>query len=81
MSIQQRLYGAVFKADDCVFRRRHICKPQIIDGIQARLAKVCLDRFSVNGVLNAGNLHIGISIVRVAVRPQKILCNRQSMTV
>lgn len=35
--IQQWLNGAVFKADDCVFRRRHICKPQIIDGIQADL--------------------------------------------
>ena len=63
--IQQRLNGAVFKADDCILRRRHICKPQSIDGIQTNLTQVGLDRFP--GILHTGKLHISISIVWVAV--------------
>ena len=43
--IQQWLNGAVFKANDCVFRRRYICKLQITYGIQAGRRKVVLDRF------------------------------------
>ena len=65
MGVQQRLNGSVFKADDCILRRRHICKPQSIDGIQTSLAQVGLDRFP--GILYTGKLHISISIVWVAV--------------
>ena len=65
--IQQRLNGAVFEADDCVFRRRHICKPQSIDGVQTILTQVVLDRIPINGILHTGKLHISISIVWVAV--------------
>ena len=65
--IQQRLNGAVFKADDCILRRRHICKPQSIDGIQTILTQVVLDRIPINGILHTGKLHISISIVWVAV--------------
>ena len=65
MGVQQRLNGSVFKADDCILRRRHICKPQSIDGIQTNLTQVGLDRFP--GILHTGKLHISISIVWVAV--------------
>ena len=67
MGVQQRLNGSVFKADDCILRRRHICKPQSIDGVQTILTQVVLDRIPINGILHTGKLHISISIVWVAV--------------
>lgn len=55
------------KADNGILRRGILRKPQVIDRIKTVLAEVALDGFSVNAVLYAGDLHMGLAIIRVRV--------------
>ena len=55
------------KTDDGILRRGILKKPQVIDCIEAVLAEVPLDRFPVNAVLYTGDLHMGISVIRMSL--------------